>query len=72
MMAQAPAPPPPEPKHTEEEPPSKKQKTEDQLISEDEFLRRFKVGTSSSPILSPDEMWEDGPCKGTGNIHLNR
>lgn len=41
MMAPAPAPPPPEPR-VEDEPPSKKQKTEDQLMPEDEFLRRFK------------------------------
>ena len=47
MMAPVPAPPPREAKHAEDEPPNKKQKTEDQLIPEDEFLRRFKVKLSS-------------------------
>ena len=60
MMAPVPAPPPREAKHAEDEPPNKKQKTEDQLIPEDEFLRRFKVmlfvGKMRSVCIS---MWRN-------------
>ena len=50
MMAPAPAPPPPEPKGKDDEPPNKRQKTEDQLMPEDEFLRRYKVSYGPTPV----------------------